>query len=120
MQRRRQNWSNGRRDDEKRDTRDSEFDDMELFVSHNLLHSKHLAGGTHMISMIPTNHIQSHTRCNGKATHFFLLKCQGTQKLSSGKLKQQQVALGKNDAGCWRSATKIASSDIESPSLSSL
>ena len=33
MQRRRQNWSNGRRDDEKRDTRDSEFDDMELFVS---------------------------------------------------------------------------------------
>ena len=34
MQRRRQNWaSNGRRDDEKRDTRDSEFDDMEAFVS---------------------------------------------------------------------------------------
>ena len=34
MQRRRQNWaSNGRREDEKRDTRDSEFDDMEAFVS---------------------------------------------------------------------------------------
>jgi hypothetical protein len=34
MQRRRQNWaSNGRRDDEKRDTRDSEFDDMEAFMS---------------------------------------------------------------------------------------
>ena len=33
MQRRRQNWaSNGRRDDEKRDTRD-EFDDMEAFMS---------------------------------------------------------------------------------------
>ena len=33
MQRRRQWASNGRRDDEKRDTRDSEFDDMEAFMS---------------------------------------------------------------------------------------